>query len=56
MQLESLQITASGELESAFQMAKTGGANGLLVLDGPLTLYHRMELADLAAKYRLPAI
>jgi putative ABC transport system substrate-binding protein len=57
MQFQSLQIDASSDLESILRIAMTrGGANGLIVQTDYVSLYHRFELADLAAKYRLPTI
>lgn len=47
---------AAAHLEAAFQAARKGHANGLTVLTDPVTLYHRTQLTELAAKYSLPAI
>jgi putative tryptophan/tyrosine transport system substrate-binding protein len=56
IQLQALEVRAAPDLEAALQAARKGGANGLAVLTDPVTLYHRKQLADLAAKHRLPAI
>jgi putative ABC transport system substrate-binding protein len=56
IQFQSLQIDASSDLESILRTAMTRGANGLIVLTDYVSLYHRFELADLAARYRLPTI
>jgi len=56
VQFQSLQIDASSDLESILRIATTSGANGLIVLTDYVLLYHRFELADLVAKYRLPTI
>ncbi len=56
IQLQVLEVGAAPDLEVALQAARRGRANGLAVLTDPVTFYHRTQLADLAAKYRLPAI
>jgi ABC-type uncharacterized transport system substrate-binding protein len=56
VQYQSLQIDASSDLESILRIATTRGANGLIVLTDYVSLYHRVELAGLAAQYRLPTI
>jgi putative ABC transport system substrate-binding protein len=56
MQLQVLEVKAAPDLETALQAARRWHANGLIVLTDPVTLYHRKQLADLAKKYRLPAI
>jgi putative ABC transport system substrate-binding protein len=56
VQLQVLEVGAAPDLEAALQAARKGRANGLAVLTDPVTVYHRKQLADLAAKYRLPAI
>jgi putative tryptophan/tyrosine transport system substrate-binding protein len=56
VQFQSLQIDASSDLESIVRIATARGANGLIVQTDYVSLYHRFELADLAAKYRLPTI
>jgi ABC-type uncharacterized transport system substrate-binding protein len=56
MQLQVLKVEASPALETALQAARQWHAGGLIVLTDPVTLYNRVQLADLAAKYRLPAI
>lgn len=44
------------DYENAFKSARSGGADVLLVLQSPAFYRHRARLAELAAKYRLPAI
>lgn len=56
LELQSLEVRAPRELEAAFQVARKGRATGLTVLTDPVTLYHRNQLTELAAKYSLPAI
>jgi putative ABC transport system substrate-binding protein len=56
MQLQVLEVKTAPDLETALQAARRWHASGLIVLTDPVTLYHRKQLADLAKKYRLPAI
>jgi putative ABC transport system substrate-binding protein len=56
VQLQSLQIDSYSDLESTLRIAMSHGARGLIVQTDYVSLYRRSELADLAAKYRLPAI
>ena len=56
VEVQSLEVRAPGDLEAAFQAARKGRANALTVLTDPVTLYHRAQLTELAAKYALPAI
>ena len=56
LDLQSLEVRAPRDLEAAFQIARRERANGLTVLTDPVTLYHRSQLAGLAAKYALPAM
>jgi putative ABC transport system substrate-binding protein len=50
------EVRISSDLEPAFQSAKDRGAGGLVVLSSPLIGGHTKLLADLALKYRIPAI
>jgi len=56
VQVQSLEIHSVQDLEKAFRAASRDHANALSVLTDPVTLYHRKEVVDLAAKHRLPAI
>jgi len=56
VQVQSLEIRSMPDLEKAFRAASREHANALSVLTDPVTLYHRKELVDLAAKHHLPAI
>jgi len=56
IQVQSLELRSLRDLESAVQAAKREHANAVAVLTDPITLYHRTELAGLAAKHHLPAI
>ena len=52
----SLEVHAPRDLERAIQTARKERASGFTVLTDPVTLYHRAQLADLAARHRLPGI
>jgi putative ABC transport system substrate-binding protein len=54
--VQSLEIRAPKDLETAFATAAKERANAAIVLTDPVTQYHRTELAALAAKHRLPTI
>jgi ABC-type uncharacterized transport system substrate-binding protein len=56
LELQSLEVRAPQNLEAAFRVARKGRASALTVLTDPVTLYHRDQLTELAAKYSLPAI
>ena len=56
MQVLSFEIKALSDIEGAFQEARKADSNALIVLTDFVTLYNRTTVADLAAKYRLPAI
>jgi len=56
IQMQSLEIRALSDIESALRSATKEHANALAVLTDPVTLYHRSELASLASKHHLPAI
>jgi putative ABC transport system substrate-binding protein len=56
LELQVLEIRTAPDLEAALQAAIKQRVNGLTVLTDPVTLYHRTKVADLAIKYRLPAI
>jgi putative ABC transport system substrate-binding protein len=54
--LQLLKVTAPAELESAIASAASDKADGLLILSSPLFGTNPKAVADLALKYRLPAI
>jgi putative tryptophan/tyrosine transport system substrate-binding protein len=54
--LAVLEVRVSNDFERAFQSAKDHGAGGLVALSSPLIGGNTKLLADLAMKYRLPAI
>jgi putative ABC transport system substrate-binding protein len=56
VRLQYLDVVSSKDIETAFRAASKGRAEALLVLGGPVLNSHRTQIADLAAKNRLPAI
>jgi putative ABC transport system substrate-binding protein len=56
MQVLSFEVKAPGDVEADLQAARKADSGALIVLTDFITLYNRTALAELAAKYRLPAI
>ena len=56
VRLQYLDVISSKDIEIAFRAANKGRAEAVLVFGGPVLNSHRTQLADLAAKNRLPAI
>ena len=56
VQLQAMELTSPGQLESLFQAAVRGGATGLIVIRDPLTNTLRPQIVALAARHRLPAM
>ena len=54
--LEILEARTADQVPRNFQAAVTAGAGGLLVIGDPLLFGLRRDIADLAAKFRLPAV
>jgi putative tryptophan/tyrosine transport system substrate-binding protein len=54
--VQSLEVRAPKDLETAFATAAKERATAVTVLTDPVTQYHRTEVAALAAKHRLPTI
>jgi putative tryptophan/tyrosine transport system substrate-binding protein len=48
-------VRGFADIETAFQAAKKGRADALLVLGNPVLNAHRTQVVDLAVKNRLPA-
>ena len=55
VKLQYLDILASKDVETAFEAARTGRANAVLILASPI-LTQRKQIAELAIKRRLPAM
>jgi putative ABC transport system substrate-binding protein len=56
LQLQHLDVLDPKDIETAFREARKGRAGAVLVLASPILESHRTQVADLAAKNRLPAI
>ena len=56
LQLHSLEVRGSDDFERAFRAANDKGAQALITLRAPLIVNERKQIADLAAKSKLPAI
>jgi putative ABC transport system substrate-binding protein len=56
LQVQALEVRGLDDFEGAFAAARTGRADGLIVLAGPFTSEYRARLVDLAAQSRLPTI
>jgi len=56
IQVLSFEVKAPGDIEAALQAARKADSGALIVLTDFITLYNRTTVADLAAKYHLPAI
>ena len=54
--LQSLEIRDPNEFETAFDAMTREHADGVIVLSDAFTTFHRARLAELAAKYKLPAV
>ena len=56
VKLQYIEVLDSKDIEPAFRAAGKGRAEAVLVLPGPVFPSQRKQIADLAAKSRLPAI
>src|SRR5215813_7624568 len=56
VQLQYLEVRTAKDIETAFGTAAKEHADGVLLLGSPLLLSQRKQIADLAAKGRLPTI
>jgi ABC-type uncharacterized transport system substrate-binding protein len=56
LQLQALDATSPGQLESLFEAAVRGRAHGLIVIRDPLTNTLRPRIIALAVHHRLPAM
>jgi putative ABC transport system substrate-binding protein len=56
LKLQYLDVRTSKDLETAFQAAAKEHADAVLMLGGPLFIYQRTKIAELAIKSRLPAV
>ena len=56
VQHQYLDVKDHNDIETAFQAAHKGHADAVLVLISPVIFSERTQIADLAAKNRLPAV
>src|SRR5713101_6079164 len=56
LQVHALEVRGPDDFAGAFAAARKGRADGLTVLAGPVSLFHRARLVDLAAQSRLPTM
>jgi putative ABC transport system substrate-binding protein len=56
VKLQFLDVLAPKDIETAFRAASNGQAEAVFVLTGPVINAQRKQIADLAAKSRLPAM
>jgi putative tryptophan/tyrosine transport system substrate-binding protein len=56
VKLQNLDVLDSKDIETAFRAASKGRADGVLVLTSATLVPQRVQLAQLAAKHRLPAM
>jgi putative ABC transport system substrate-binding protein len=56
VKLQYLDVLGPKDIETAFRAASEGHADAVLALASPILESHRKQIADLAAKSRLPAI
>ena len=56
LQVQNLDVLQPKNIGNAFEAAKNGHADAILVLNSPVFIVHRKELADLAVRKRLPAM
>ena len=53
VQFQYLDVLDSKDIETAFQTAAKGRADAILVMNSPVFIAHRKQVADLAVKNRL---
>jgi putative ABC transport system substrate-binding protein len=56
VKLQYLDVLSPKDIETEFRVASKGPADAILLLPGPVLNLQRAQIADLAAKSRLPAI
>ena len=54
VQLQYLDVLDPKDIEASFRAATKGRADAILVMNSPVFIAHRKQLADLAVKSRLP--
>lgn len=56
LRLQYLDVTSVEGFETAFTVAKRGGADAVLLVESPRTVVNRARIAELALKHRLPVM
>ena len=56
LQLHSMEVSSANEYDVAFNAATRTSSGGLAVTENPVAIFNQRQIADLAAKNRLPAI
>src|SRR5262249_9815045 len=56
IELRAIEVLTPDEIPAGFEIAATGGAEGLVVLPNPIFWNQRGRIVALAAQYRLPTI
>ena len=56
VQLHSFEVRRPGDLEHVFTAIPGGRGSALMVVEDPITLDHRNQVADFAVRNRLPAV
>jgi putative tryptophan/tyrosine transport system substrate-binding protein len=56
IQVQYLDLHSEEDIEPALEAARKARAGAVLILGGPVAASHRVQLAELAARKRLPAI
>jgi len=56
VQVQSVQVRDPNEFQSAYAAMRTQQADALMIIQGSFTLFHRRQLVELAAQYRLPTM
>ena len=55
LKLQAIEVPSPGSIPGAFDTARRGRAEALIVLPSPMFYAQRKQLAELAARHRLPA-
>jgi len=55
LKLQAIEVPSPGSIPGAFDAARRGRAEALIVLPSPMFYAQRKQLAELAARHRLPA-
>jgi putative tryptophan/tyrosine transport system substrate-binding protein len=56
VELRAFEVRSPGEIAGQLEASKAAGAGGIVILEDPLTLSQRSEIAAIVSRLRLPAI